>query len=41
MDELHQIRQKANEEIKHLSTEVNKLKSEINILVMETRKYEN
>lgn len=41
MDEMHQIRQKASEEIKHLSAEVNKIKSEINILLMETRKYEN
>jgi hypothetical protein len=35
------VRQKAGEETKFLSTEINKIQSEINVLVLETRKYES
>ena len=41
LEELHQVRQKAGEEAKFLSTEINKIQSEINVLVLETRKYES
>ena len=40
LEEMHQIRQKANEEIKALQLELSQQQGEINILVLETRKYE-
>ena len=40
LEELHQIRQKANEEIKVLSIELGKQQGEISVLILETRKYE-
>lgn len=41
LEELHQIRQKANEEIKVLSIELGKQQGEISVLILETRKYES
>jgi len=41
LNELHQIRQKANEEIKHLSIELGQQQGEINVLILETKKYES
>jgi len=39
--EMHQIRQKANEEVKHLSTAISVQQAQINSLQLETKKYEN
>lgn len=41
LEELHQIRQKSNEETKYLTTETSKIQAEINVLVLETKKYES
>jgi len=40
LNELHQTRQRANEEIKTASVELSKQQGEINVLILETRKYE-
>ena len=41
LNELHQIRQKANEQIKHLSMELGQQQGEINVMILETKKYES
>lgn len=41
MKELEQIRMRANEEIKQLSMELGTAQSEINVLILESQKYES
>ncbi len=40
MSEMHQLREKANAEIKHLSAELTSTTSEVNVLQLEIKKYE-
>ena len=40
LNELHQTRQRANEEISTSSIELSKQQGEINALILETKKYE-
>ena len=41
LSELHQLRQRANEEIKACTLEASKQRAEINTLLLETKKYES
>lgn len=41
LKELEGVRQRANEEIKRLSVELSKVQGEINILILESQKYES